>query len=105
MNEPRTSRAETDFQGKPIKLLLVAPSLRILGGQAVQANYLLQNLSREPMFQVSFAAHNPRLPGLLRVLQRIKYVRTIVTSLVYCASLLLKIPKHDIIHVFSASYF
>jgi len=105
MNEASALRADAKFDGKPIRLLLVAPSLRILGGQAVQANYLLQNLSREPMFQVSFAAHNPRLPGLLRVLQRIKYVRTIVTSLVYCASLLLKIPKHDIIHVFSASYF
>src|SRR6478672_12096278 len=105
MNEASALRADAKFDGKPIRLLLVAPSLRILGGQAVQANYLLQNLSREPMFQVSFAAHNPRLPGILRVLQRIKYVRTIVTSLAYCASLLLKIPKHDIIHVFSASYF
>jgi len=105
MNEASALRADAEFDGKPIRLLLVAPSLRILGGQAVQANYLLQNLSREPMFQVSFAAHNPRLPVLLRVLQRIKYVRTIVTSLAYCASLLLKIPKHDIIHVFSASYF
>src|ERR1041385_7324690 len=105
MNEATASRADTDFQGKPIKLLLVAPSLRILGGQAVQANYLLQHLSHEPGFEVSFVAHNPRLPGPLRLLQRIKYVRTIVTSLVYCINLLLKVPKHDVIHIFSASYF
>jgi L-malate glycosyltransferase len=105
MNEASASIADAEFDGKPIRLLLVAPSLRILGGQAVQANYLLQHLSREPMFQVSFVAHNPRLPGPLRLLQRIKYVRTIVTSLAYCANLLLKIPRHDVIHVFSASYF
>lgn len=105
MNEATAFRADGGFEGKPIRLLLVAPSLRILGGQAVQASYLLQHLSREPMFQVSFVAHNPRLPGLLRLLQRIKYVRTIVTSLAYCAHLLLKIHKHDVIHVFSASYF
>jgi hypothetical protein len=105
MAEPGALRADSDFEGKPIRLLLVAPSLRILGGQAVQANYLLQHLSREPMFEVSFVAHNPRLPGPLRLLQRIKYVRTIVTSLVYCVNLLLKVPKHDLIHVFSASYF
>lgn len=105
MNEASALKANAEFEGKPIKLLLVAPSLRILGGQAVQANYLVQHLSREPMFQVSFAAHNPRLPGPFRLLQRIKYVRTIVTSLAYCVSLLLKIPKHDVIHVFSASYF
>jgi glycosyltransferase involved in cell wall biosynthesis len=94
-----------DSSQKPIRLLLVAPSLRILGGQAVQANYLLEHLSREPQFKVSFVAHNPRLPGPLRVLQSIKYVRTIVTSLLYSINLLLAIPKHDIIHVFSASYF
>ena len=105
MNEPNPLRAKPDLEGKPIRLLLVAPSLRILGGQAVQANYLLQHLSGEPMFDVSFVAHNPRLPGTLRLLQRIKYVRTIVTSLVYCLNLLLKVPKNDVIHVFSASYF
>jgi len=104
MNEASAQRVD-EFEGKPIRLLLVAPSLRILGGQAVQAKYLLQNLSREPMFQVSFVAHNPRLPGPLRLLQRIKYVRTIVTSFVYCLNLLLKVPKNDVIHVFSASYF
>ncbi|HJT66301.1 MAG TPA: glycosyltransferase family 4 protein [Pyrinomonadaceae bacterium] len=105
MNEPGALRADPAFEGKPIRLLLVAPSLRILGGQAVQANYLLEHLSREPMFDVSFVAHNPRLPGPLRLLQRLKYVRTIVTSLAYCINLLLKVPKHDVVHVFSASYF
>jgi glycosyltransferase involved in cell wall biosynthesis len=89
---------------KPIRLLLVAPALRILGGQAVQANYLLEHLGREPNFDVSFVPHNPRLPGPLRLLQRIKYVRTLVTSFVYCLNLLLQVPRHDIVHTFSASY-
>lgn len=88
-----------------VRVLIVAPSLRILGGQAVQANYLIEHLSQEPSFQVSFLPHNPRLPGPLRILQKIKYVRTIVTSLVYCIALVLRIPKHDVIHIFSASYF
>jgi L-malate glycosyltransferase len=89
---------------RPIRLLLVAPALRILGGQAVQANYLLQHLSEEPNFQVSFVPHNPRLPGPLRWLQSIKYVRTLVTSFVYCINLLIQVPRHDIVHTFSASY-
>ena len=93
-----------DSTDKPIRLLLVAPALRILGGQAVQANYLLEHLSHEPNFEVSFVPHNPRLPGPLRLLQSIKYVRTLVTSFVYCLNLLIKIPRHDIVHTFSASY-
>ena len=104
MIAPKDSHSTSGLPEKPIRLLLVAPSLRILGGQAVQANYLLEHLSREPMFEVSFVPHNPRLPGPFRLLQRIKYVRTLATSLVYCINLLLNIPRNDVIHVFSASY-
>src|SRR5918912_453192 len=98
------SRSDVNVAEKPIRLLLVAPALTILGGQAVQANYLLEHLSRERQFQVTFVAHNPRLPGPFRLLQSIKYVRTIVTSLVYCINLLIQVPKHDIIQSLSASY-
>jgi L-malate glycosyltransferase len=104
MIAPKDSRSTSDLPEKRIRLLLVAPSLHILGGQAVQAKFLFEHLSREPMFEVSFVPHNPRFPGPLRLLQKIKYVRTLVTSLVYCINLLLQIPRHDIIHVFSASY-
>ena len=104
MIAPKDSCSNSGLPEKPIRLLLVAPSLRILGGQAVQANYLLEHLSREPGFKVSFVPHNPRFPGPLRLLQRIKYVRTLATSLVYCINLLLQVPRHDIIHTFSASY-
>lgn len=104
MTVSKTSRSKTDPGEKPIRLLLVAPALRILGGQAVQANYLLEHLRREPGFEVSFVPHNPRLPGPFRLLQSIRYVRTIVTSIVYCINLLIQIPRHDIVHTFSASY-
>jgi L-malate glycosyltransferase len=104
MGVSMTSRSELKLKEKPIKLLLVAPALRILGGQAVQANYLLQHLSREPGYEVSFVPHNPLLPGPLKLLQSIRYVRTIVTSLVYCLNLLIQVPRHDIVHTFSASY-
>jgi L-malate glycosyltransferase len=90
---------------RKVRILIIAPSLRILGGQAVQANHLLTHLSAEPDFEVSFLPHNPRLKGPLGLLQSIKYVRTIVTSLTYCLTLILRVPKHDIIHTFSASYF
>ncbi|HSE32183.1 MAG TPA: glycosyltransferase family 4 protein [Pyrinomonadaceae bacterium] len=88
-----------------VRVLIVAPSLQIRGGQAVQAQHLVRHLSDEPSVEVSFLPHNPRLPGPLSFLQSIKYVRTIVTSLLYYLMLVLRIPQYDVIHIFSASYF
>ena len=89
---------------KPLRVLIIAPSLDILGGQAVQAARLLERLESEEALQVGFLPINPRLPGPFRSLQRIKYVRTLVTSLAYYLSLLVTIRKYDVIHIFSASY-
>jgi glycosyltransferase involved in cell wall biosynthesis len=90
---------------KPLRVLIVAPSLDILGGQAVQAARLLEGLRREPLLEVGFLPINPRLPKLLRWMQAIKYVRTVVTSLAYVWTLLVRVPGYDLLHVFSASYF
>lgn len=89
---------------EPLRILIVAASLDILGGQAVQAERLVQNLQNEPSLQVSFLPINPRLPGKLRTLQSIKYVRTLTTSILYCLNLLRQVRKYDVIHIFSASY-
>jgi glycosyltransferase involved in cell wall biosynthesis len=89
---------------KPLRVLIVAPSLDILGGQAVQAAQLFARLREEPSLEVSFLPINPRLPGPLRKLQAIKYVRTVVTSFLYWALLLTRVRANDVIHIFSASY-
>lgn len=89
---------------KPLRVLIVAPSLDILGGQAVQASRLLARLREEPALDVSFLPINPRLPGTLRRLQSIKYVRTLLTTLVYVTTLLARVRAYDVIHIFSASY-
>jgi len=96
--------AEMRAQTK-VRVLIVAPSFAILGGQSVQAARLLERLSLEPSLEVGFLPINPRLPFGLHHLQRIKYVRTLVTSIAYVLSLLLRVYKYDVIHVFSASYF
>src|SRR5688572_20881586 len=88
-----------------LRVLIVAPSLDILGGQSRQAVRLMEGLKREPDLQISFLPHNPRLPGILRSLQSIKYVRTAVTTLYYIALLLWRVRKYDIIHIFCASYY
>lgn len=88
-----------------LRVLLVAPSLDILGGQSRQAVRLREGLSREPDLDVGFLPHNPRLPGILRSLQAIKYIRTVVTTLLYVILLLGRVRKYDIIHIFCASYY
>jgi glycosyltransferase involved in cell wall biosynthesis len=90
---------------RPIRVCLVAPSLDPPGGQAVQAARLYQGLRRRGAVAVDFLAINPPLPGLLRLLQRVRYVRTVVTSLRYVWSLLRSLARYDVVHVFSASYF
>jgi len=88
-----------------LRVLIVAPSFDILGGQAVQADRLLTRLREQPSLEVGFLPINPRLPGAFRKLQSVKYVRTVVTSLMYFATLLSRVHRYDVIHIFSASYF
>ncbi|MDQ1589958.1 MAG: hypothetical protein QOG71_585 [Pyrinomonadaceae bacterium] len=91
-------------KSRRVRVLIVAPSLGILGGQAVQAARLLARFEAEPSLEVSFLPVNPRLPGLLGRLQGVKYARTVLTSIAYIASLLARVRAFDVIHVFSASY-
>ena len=92
---PGTSR-------EPMKVLIVAPALPLVGGQTIQAARLLNAFNSEPGLVVGFQPINPKF---LPRLQRVKYVRTVVTSLKYLFDLLLKVRKFDVIHIFSASYF
>jgi L-malate glycosyltransferase len=104
-SNPGLDKTTSGESPKRLRLLIVAPSFDILGGQSVQAARLMERLNEEPELEVGFLAINPRLPGLLRKLQAIKYVRTFVTSIAYVASLLSRVWKYDVIHIFSASYF
>ncbi len=89
----------------PLRILIVAPSLDILGGQSRQAVRLMTGLQAEPSLKVDLLPHNPRLPDPFSVLQKIKYVRTLMTTLLYLTMLLVRVGKYDVIHVFSASYY
>lgn len=86
------------------KVLIVAASLDILGGQAVQAQRLIKRFKQDDEIEVGFLPINPRLPGVLGKLQKIKYVRTVITSLAYWFLLFKETRKYDIVQAFSASY-
>lgn len=84
---------------RAVRVLLIAPSMEILGGQAVQAARLIRELNRTAGLEVGFQPINPRLPGWIR---RLPYLRTLLTFVVYCGRILWRIPRHDAVHVFSA---
>jgi glycosyltransferase involved in cell wall biosynthesis len=65
---------------------------------------LLEKLKSCESIQADFLPVNPRLPGFLGRLQSVKYVRTLLTSLAYGLTLLRTVPRYDVVHAFSASY-
>lgn len=87
-----------------LHVAIVAPSLGILGGQAVQADRLLRAWTGDPEIHAWLVPVNPIPPGPLRHLLRIKYLRTIATQLTYWPLLVREVRHADVVHVFSASY-
>lgn len=89
------------IKSRPIRVLLVAPALPIVGGQSVQADRLMRRLSEVPGIEVELQPINPQF---LPKFQRIKYLRTLLTIPKYIMDLLVRVPSFDVIHIFSASY-
>ena len=89
---------------RKIRVCIAAPSLEFYAGKAIQGVRLMRALGAEPELEIGFIPHNPRLPRPLHWLQQIKYVRTGVTTFYYLLLLLVRLPRYDIIQVFSASY-
>lgn len=90
--------------GRPIRVALVAPSMRYVGGQAIQAQRLMEHVRATPGFVVDFVPHDPVLPPLLTPLQRIKFVRTVINTVWYVGSLFARLRRADVVHTFSAAY-
>ena len=88
----------------PINIAMVAPSMRILGGQAVQAERLLREWAGDPDVHAWLVPINPLPPAPLRRALDIKYVRTVATQLCYWPLLIKEFRRADVVHVFSASY-
>ena len=87
-----------------LNIAIVAPSMGILGGHAVQASRLLRCWRDDPDAHAWLVPINPEPPRRLRWTTRIKYVRTITTQLFYWPSLVREFRNADVVHVFSASY-
>ena len=95
---------ETSQKRQRLKVAIVAPSLRYVGGQAVQAELLLRLWRDDPDLEVSFIAVDPSLPRVFRWAERIPGLRTILREPIYFMHLWRGLRDVDIAHIFSASY-
>ena len=89
---------------RPIKVAIVGPSLRYVGGQAVQAELLLRSWQGDPAVAVSFIAIDPPLPRLFSWAERIQGLRTVLREPIYFLHLWRGLRDVDVAHIFSASY-
>lgn len=87
-----------------LRVAVVAPSLGILGGQAVQARRLLDSWAGDAEVEAWLVPINPVPPAPFNRLLRIPYLRTLITQLLYWPLLVRELRRADIVHAFSAAY-
>ncbi|HJT21265.1 MAG TPA: glycosyltransferase family 4 protein [Nitrospira sp.] len=84
------------------KIAMVAPSLNILGGQAVQARAVADRL-RTDGFDVEWVPIDPSFPPGTGWLKRLRFVRTVANEGLYLTTLG-RLRRADVVHIYSASY-
>jgi glycosyltransferase involved in cell wall biosynthesis len=87
-----------------IRVAFVAPTLRYVGGQAVQADLLLRNWKEDPEVAAGFVPVDPRFPHGFRWIERVPFLRTLIREPLYLLTLWRNLKDVDIAHIFSASY-
>jgi L-malate glycosyltransferase len=97
---PEASRRRV--RAKSISLLVIGPSMDILGGQAVQVRRLLGILEDVDGLDVTFLPINPRPPRPFLWVLSVRGLRTVVTFAQYIVRLAWTIPRHEVLHIFSA---
>jgi len=98
------SGAANQNSRKRIRVCIVAPSLRYIGGQSAQADLLLSHWQNDPDIDISFLAVDPRFPGVLAWAEGVPGLRTILREPIYFWHLWRDLKDIDVAHMFSASY-
>ena len=89
---------------KPLRVTIVAASLRYVGGQSVQADLLQRNWQSDPDVSAEFIPIDPSFPQGFKWVEKIPGVRTVVREPLYLLALWRGLKNADIAHIFSASY-
>ncbi|MGC2172344.1 MAG: glycosyltransferase [Candidatus Sulfotelmatobacter sp.] len=87
-----------------IVVAFVAPSMRYVGGQAVQASLLMRYWKEDVDVEGRFVPVDPRMPYGFGWIERVPFLRTIVREPLYFLTLWHNLKDVDIAHIFSASY-
>jgi L-malate glycosyltransferase len=87
-----------------IRVALVAPTLRYVGGQSVQADLLMRNWKDDPEVEASFVPVDPNPPYGLGWVERVPALRTVLREPRYILELWRKLKDAEVVHIFSASY-
>jgi glycosyltransferase involved in cell wall biosynthesis len=87
-----------------IRVAVVAPSLRYVGGQSVQADLLVRNWEDDPEVDARLVPVDPSPPYGLGWVGRVPVLRTLLREPRYILGLSRHLKSADIVHIFSASY-
>lgn len=90
--------------GSRMRVVFVAPSLRYVGGQSVQADLLVQNWKDDPDVEALFVPVDPRFPYGLGWAERLPLLRTLIREPLYALALWGKLKDAHVAHIYSASY-
>jgi len=91
-------------QTEPIRVAIVAASLRYVGGQSAQAATLLGHWRNDPAIEASFIPIDPAFPRGLAWTERVPFLRTLIREPFYLAALWRGLKGADVAHIFAASY-
>lgn len=82
---------------KKIKIALVAPSMKNVGGQSIQADRLRKAFVGDEEIELNFIPNDPKTN-----FENVKFLRTFLTSIKFFLALLGEIPRVEIVHIFSS---
>ncbi len=89
---------------RPLRVTIVAASLRYVGGQSVQANLLLRHWQNDSQVQAEVVPIDTSFPRGLKWVEGIPVLRTLVREPLYVRALWRGLENADLAHIFSASY-
>ena len=89
---------------KKLRVAIVAPSLRYVGGQSVQAELLLRFWQGDPDVEAIFVAIDPPLARWSAWAQQIRGLRTVLRGPLYIVDLWRALADVDVTHIFASPY-